>query len=147
MKPLSGTLAFIGLTVLIVLIAGCQEKAALINNVVYSVEIGNPNANPPEYVDLKNGVADEGKLRSALAKAKQHGGKCDITFLSHASATPKPHYCEDIQASLKTDRVIKSELASNGSSDSSAANDPNLMYRVSSPDPKDITDITALLKQ
>jgi hypothetical protein len=145
MKPLFATLAFIGLTVLSVLIGGCLTQPPFLNNVAYSIEIGNPNTNT--YVELKDGVeVGEPKLRDALAKAKGHGGKCKITFLRTARATPEPHYCDNIHASIRTDRVIKSELVSNRGRDSSSANDPNLMHYVSSPSLGDITDVSALLK-
>ena len=146
MKPLFGTLAFIALTVLGVLIAGCLVTTpSFLNNVAYSVDIGDTTTDA--YVELKDGVdVGEPKLRDALAKAKHNGGKCEITFLRSANATPEPHYCDNIHASMKTDRVIKSELASNRGHDSSSANDPNLMHRVSSPFFNDITDVTALLK-
>ena len=146
MKPLFGTLAFIAVMVLGVLIAGCLMKTqSFLNNVVYSVEIGDPTTDA--YVELKDGVdVGEPKLRDALAKAKHNGGKCEITFLRTANATPEPNYCNNIHASMKTDRVIKSKLASNRGHDSSSANDPNLMHRVTSPFFNDITDVTALLK-
>jgi hypothetical protein len=149
MKPLFGTLAFIGLTVLGVLIAGCLVTTpSFLNNVAYSIEIGDPHTNT--YVELKDGVqVGEPKLRAALAKAKHNGGKCEITFLRKPPphATPEPHYCDNIHASIKTARIIKSELASNRGHDSSSANDPNLMHRVQSPILNDITDVRKLLKQ
>jgi hypothetical protein len=146
MKPLFGTLAFIALTVLGVLIAGCLVTTpSFLNNVAYSVDIGDTTTDA--YVELKDGVdVGEPKLRDALAKAKHNGGKCEITFLRSANATPEPHYCDNIHASMKTDKVIRSELASNRGHDSSSANDPNLMHRVTSPFFNDITDVTALLK-
>src|SRR2546423_403637 len=146
MKPLFGTLAFIALTVLGVLIAGCLVTTpSFLNNVAYSVDIGDTTTDA--YVELKDGVdVGEPKLRDALAKAKHNGGKCEITFLRSANATPEPHYCDNIHASMKTDKVIRSELAGNRGHDSSSANDPNMMHRVTSPFFNDITDVTALLK-
>ena len=107
--------------------------------------LGDPNANPPKYVELKPGA--EGKLRAALAKIKGHNGICQITFLDNAHGTPDPHYCEKIVMRLKTDRVIKSADATNAAAGNSAANDPNLMYRVASPYPADVSDVASLLKQ
>jgi len=108
------------------------------------MRLGDPNANPPRYVDLKPG--SEGRLRAALAKIKRHNGVCDITFLDHAGGTPQPHYCDRIPGDLTTARVIKSAAATNAEADNSVANDPNLMYRVASPNPSDITDVAVLLK-
>jgi len=146
MKPLFGTLAFVALLVLGVLIAGCLVTTpSFLNNVAYSVDIGDTTTDA--YVELKDGVdVGEPKLRDALAKAKHNGGKCEITFLRSANATPEPHYCDNIHASMKTDKVIRSELASNRGHDSSSANDPNLMHRVQSPFLNDISDVTVLLK-
>lgn len=146
MKTLFETFAFIGLAVLGMLIAGCSRTTpSSLNNVVYCIEIGDTTTDA--YVELKDGVdAGEPKLRDALAKAKHSGGKCEITFLRTANATPEPHYCDNIQASMKTDRVIKSQLASNRGHDSASANDPNLMHRVTSPIFNDIADVSALLK-
>ena len=143
MKPLSAILAFIGLTVLGMLIAGCfVKKSARLNNVMYCLEIGDPTTNT--YVELIDGVqVGEPKLKKKLKEVKDKKGKCEITFLVD-NGTPDSTYCDKI--TLKTDRVIKSELASNRGRDTSAANDPNLMNRVSSQDPKDIADIAALLK-
>jgi hypothetical protein len=145
MKPLSGILAFIGLTVLGMLIAGCfvKKPATLSQDVLFCIEIGDQTTN--KYVKLKDvSASGQRTLHDKLNNAKGHGGQCQITFLDKDNGTPVPNYC-DRGATLKTDRVIKSELASNRGRDSSAANDPNLMNRVSSRDPKDIADIAALL--
>ena len=146
MKPLSVILAFIGLTVLGVLIAGCFVKkpaAALSKDVLFCIEIGGKTT----YVPLKDS-SDNGKkiLHGKLDNAKKNGGACDITYLDNKpNSTPEPKFCEERAVTLKTDRVIKSELASNRGRDSSAANDPNVTWHVSSQDPKDIADIAALL--
>ena len=146
MKPLSAILAFIGLTLLGVLIAGCFVKKpfTLSKDVLFCIEIGDKTTN--KYVPLKD-VSDAGQktLHGKLNNAKLHGGNCEITYLDKDTGTPDSNYCQERAVKLKTDRVIKSELASNRGRDSSAANDPNLMNRVSSPDPKDIADIAALL--
>lgn len=146
MKHLSEILAFIGLTVLGVLIAGCfvKKPLTLSQDVLFCIEIGDKTTN--KYVKLKDvSASGQRTLHDKLNNAKLHGGQCDITYLDKDGNTPDPNYCKERAVTLKTDRVIKSELASNRGRDSSAANDPNLMYRVSSQDPKDIADIAALL--
>lgn len=145
MKPLSGTLAFIGLIAVVMIVFACCMKPTSSGQLV-DVKIGDPDAKPPRYAELKGGLASEGKLRAALAKIKRHNGVCDITFLRDPAHQPDLDYCKHIDVSLKTDRIIKSEVASNGANDSSAANDPNLMYRIASPDPTDITGVLELLK-
>jgi len=144
MKPLSATFAFLGLAAAAILaIASCSTPMISPNQNIEML-LGDPNAKPPKYVELKPG--DEGKLRAALAKIKGHNGICEITFLGHGGGTPDPHYCDNIHASMKTERVIKSAAASNAGTGNSAANDPNLMYRIASPYPSDISDVAILLK-
>lgn len=145
MKPLFAAFAFIGLAAAAIFaVASCRTELLPANQNV-EVIIGDPHAIPPKYVQLKNGLAGEGKLRAALAKIKRHHGICDISFLRHDGEHADPDYCKHIDVSLKTDRVIKSEVAGNAASDSSAANDPNLMYRIASPYPADITGVLDLL--
>ncbi len=127
----------------IIAVASCSTQMIPPNQNV-ELFLGDPNANPPRFVDLKPGA--EGDLRAALAKIKRHNGICEITFLDRANGTPNPHYCENINVRLKTDRVIKSAAATNAGASNSAANDPNLMYRVASPYPGDISDVASLLK-
>src|SRR5262249_24595741 len=128
MKTLSAILAVIGLTVLGMLIAGCFGKELSVRkspDVLFCIEIGHKQTG--KYVPLID-VSDAGqtKLHGKLKNAKHNGGDCDITFLKDGG-TPHPHYCDERAVTLKTDSVIKSELASNRFRDSSAANDPNLM--------------------
>jgi hypothetical protein len=144
MKPLFAAFAFIGLAAATIFaVASCVTERLPANQNVEAI-IGDPHAIPPKYVELKPGA--EGRLRAALAKIKRHNGICEITFLDHANGTPNPHYCENIDARLKTDRVIKSAAAKNAGAGNSVANDPNLMYRIASPDPTDITAVLDLLK-
>ena len=135
MKTPSGTFSLIGSAVIIITVFGCATEQRTGQPI--AVEIGDPNTVPPTYVPVKRGMV--GRLRAALARIKGHHGICDITFLNHG--TPVPHYCETIPVSLKTDRVIKSKVASNSARDISAANDPNVMHRIAST----TSDVTAVL--
>jgi enoyl-CoA hydratase/carnithine racemase len=144
MKPLLRTFAFLGLAAAaIIIVASCSTQLSLPNQNVELI-LGDPNANPPKYVELKPGTA--GKLHAALAKLKGHGGVCELTFLDKANGNPNPHFCETIAARLKTDRVIKSAAATNVGAVDAVANDPHLMYRIASPDPGDVSDVASLLK-
>ena len=142
MKTRSVILAFIGLTVLGVLIAGCFGKKLAgrkSKEVLFCIEIGHKATDT--YVPLIDASANgKTKLKEKLNNAKHNGGQVEILILD----CPEPQ-CTPVPITLKTDRVIKSELASNRFRDNSAANDPNLMNRVSSRDPKDIADIAAML--
>jgi hypothetical protein len=144
MKPLLTTFAFLGLASgALIVIASCSTHGIPPNQNAEML-LGDPNATPPKYVNLKPGA--EGRLRAALARIKRHNGICEVTFLDHAGGIPDPHYCEKIDAHLKTDRVIKSAAAMNAGGGNSAANDPNLMYRVASPYPSDVSDVAILLQ-
>jgi hypothetical protein len=144
MKPLSSPIALLALAAAAVIaVASCSTQMVPSNQNV-ELLLGDPHANPQRYVDLKPGA--EGRLRLALAKIKRHNGICEITFLDRANGIPNPHYCDNIDVRLKTDRVIKSAAAKKAAADTSVANDPNLMYRVASPDPSDIADVADLLK-
>jgi len=136
MKTPSGTFALIGSAVVIMTVFGCAIEPR--TGQLVDVKIGDPNTQPPTYVALKPGMV--GRLRAALARIKGHHGICDITFLDHDGGTAVPHYCETIPVSLKTDRVIKSKIASNSPRDISAANDPNVMYRIAST-PSDVAAV------
>ena len=145
MKAPSGTSALFGLAVYIVMsVFGCcmqQPTSQLLD-----IKIGDPDAKPPKYVELKKGLDGESALRVALARIKAHGGICQIWFCRHDGQDPDRNYCENIPVRLKTDRIIKSAGANNAAVDSSAANDPNVTYRIASSNPSDITGVLDLLK-
>jgi hypothetical protein len=144
MKALSGTFAFIGLAVVLFLF-GCRVQKVSTSQ-PFDTTIGDPDANPPRYVELKDGLAGEPNLRVALAKIKKHGGVCKIYFLRHDGEQPDREYSKHIDVSLQTDSIIKSEVATNAARDSSAANDPNVAHRIASPNPTDISGVLDLLK-
>jgi hypothetical protein len=144
MKSLLAPFAFIGLAAAAIFAVASCVTQQLPGNQNIEALLGDPHAVPPKYVELKPGV--EGKLHAALAKLKRNGGVCELTFLDHEGGTPDPHYCENIDVRLKTDRVIKSAAAKNAGSGNSAANDPNLMYRIASPYPADVSDVLVLLQ-
>jgi hypothetical protein len=142
MKPQLAMFAFVGLAAAIFAVASCVTERLPVNQNAVAL-IGDPHATPPKYDRLKDGVQiGEPKLRRALANLINRGGVCELTFLSQAGGQPDPDYCKHV---LKTDRVIKSKTASNGSRDVSAANDPNVMYKVSSPDPSSVGAVLDLL--
>jgi hypothetical protein len=143
MKAPSGTFAFIGSAVIAMIVFGCCIQQP--TGQLFEITIGDPNAKPPKFVELKRGLDDEPALRAALGRVKAHGGLCQIEFLRHDGEDPDRHYCDPIHARLKTDRIIKS-AAVNAARDNSAANDPNVTYKIASSDPTDITGVLNLLK-
>jgi hypothetical protein len=50
-------------------------------------------------------------------------------------------------ASIKTDKITTSEVARRAQVQGSAANDPNVMYKIASPDPGEITKVLSTLSQ
>lgn len=143
MKSLLRTFAFLGLAAAaIIIVASCCT--VILPNQNAQLILGNPKANPPTYVELKDGVTLD-TLRLKLAILKAHGGVCEVTYLDRPNGTPNSHFCESIPARLKTDRVIKSAAATHVGAVNAVANDPNLMYRVASPIFSDVSAVAALL--
>ena len=143
MKAASGTFAFIGSAVIAMIVFGCCIQQP--TGQLFELTIGDPNAKPPRYVELKHGLDDEPAFRAALARIKAHGGICQIEFLRHDGEQLDEHYCDKIPARLKTDRVIKSAAAKHAARDGSAANDPQVTYHVASSYPTDISAVLDLL--
>ena len=143
MKAPFGTSAFIGSAVIVLTIFGCCIQQP--TGQLFELTIGDPNAKPPRYVELKHGLDDEPAFRAALSRIKAHGGFCQIEFLRHDGEQPDEHYCDKIPARLKTDRIIKSAAAKHTARDSSAANDPQVTYHVASSYSTDISAVLDLL--
>jgi hypothetical protein len=142
MKLLSSPFAFLGLAAAaIIVVVSCSTP--WLPNQNAQLIIGDANANPPTYVEVKPGKL--GLLRAALATLKGHGGVCQLTYLDKPNGNPDPHFCETIPARIKTDRVIKSAAATNVGAVNAVANDPHLMYRVASPIYSDVSAVAALL--
>jgi hypothetical protein len=101
-------------------------------------EIGGPG--PNNYAELKKTQTD---FDNALNTLEKNGGQYCIRFLpSGPHPTPeepyKPHHH---LASIKTDKVTKSEVARTTATDASAANDPNAVYRITSNSATDIQNV------
>ena len=145
MKTPSGTFVFVvSAGIAIVSVSSCHTQS--LSNQSLDVQIGDPKANPPKYVELNNGLAGEGEFRAALAALKSNGGHCDICFLRADVDQPNCNYCKDIRVGIKTDRVIKSAAANDARPEQAAANDPHVTYRVQSNDPQDVVNVLAKLK-
>jgi hypothetical protein len=89
-----------------------------------------------EYVPV-----DQGNLDKALNALSGTQAVYDIYFLDHDGGTVIPHYTPRPHTSLKTNRVIKSDVAEQMLAEASSANDPNAMHKVQSPDPGDIKTV------
>jgi hypothetical protein len=143
MKNPSGRFAFVVLAVIaIVTVLSCQTQLSSANR-RKEKRIGDPDAIPPIYVEFKNG---EGPFRDALTTLKKNKGDCQIFLLRNPRDRVIFNYCDDIQRSLKTDRIIKSAAANNARPEESIANDPNVTYRVASANQGDIEAVLQTLK-
>jgi hypothetical protein len=83
---------------------------------------------------------------NALKKLAGNGGQYDIEYLKEEGA-PLKHYRAGRHVSIKTDKVTKSELASSAAAGESAANDPNVTYRVTSNEATDFKDVVKTFKK
>jgi hypothetical protein len=141
MKTLSRTFAFILLAIVaIVALMSCATRFGIYK---YERQIGDPNAHPPVYRGFKKGDDNDSDFRRALIALKQNEGACEITILHPGPhQTPIPGYCEHLNAvKIKTDRVIKSKTANNPAAGESAANDPNVTWRVMSNNLDDVNNV------
>jgi hypothetical protein len=152
MKTLSGLFALVVIAAITtVVVVGCCNFPFIPGIATYSVEIGGPQK-ASTYVGLK----DKGKFDAALAHIRsqsQRGGSYCLCFTSTDNDTPHwydsyvecPKYYHCPSPRIRTVRVTKSKAANNIAAGESAANDPNVMHRIQSPDPKDISDVLAAL--
>jgi hypothetical protein len=128
MKTLSPTFALILAGVALVTVLSCEQRLKSTSKPDFVLEIGDPNAKPPKYVELKKGD-DDSDFCAALTTLKQNGGDCKADF--KGSSAPSKHYdCTNVPLCLTTDKVTTSHLAKNAPVGKSAANDPNITYRV-----------------
>ena len=113
------------------------------------VDIGTKHRANPAYIKWK----DKDQFDKALAQVRGHNGKICICVLLNSGGEPYRHElnndCPDYHCSpenIRTVKVTKSKAADNIAAGESAANDPNVMHRVQSPDPGDISKVLAALK-
>jgi hypothetical protein len=145
MKTLPGISAFILLVIAIVTVLSCDTQLTSAHRRP-EYRFGNPDAQPRQYVELKNGINDEDNFRAALRTLKTNGGDCQIYFLRQPRGKEEFNYCDSIHVSLKTDNIIKSVVANSARPEESTANDPHATYRVSAPNKENIEPVKQLLK-
>ena len=142
MKTLYGTIGFVLAVIAIVTLLSCQTQLSSANR-RKEKKIGDPDANPPIYVEFKNG---EGPFHDALMALKKKKGDCQIFLLNTARDTPVFNYCDQIPSHLKTDKIIKSAAANNARPEEAIANDPNVTYRIASTSQEDIDAVLKTLQ-
>jgi hypothetical protein len=115
-----------------------------------TVEIGHDVRGKRTYVEWK----DEGKdFYRALEQVRGHKGEyCLCVVMPGGTPHPYDSYnkcpgkydCPPVN--IRTVKVTKSKAADDIASGQSAANDPNITYRVQSPDQGDIIKVLSALK-
>jgi len=103
------------------------------------LEIGKGN----NFVKLKdpNGDPKQG-FNQALDAIKK--GQYKIRFQPNQGPAKDCYHPGDPlggSASIKTDKITTSEVARSAQVQGSAANDPNVMHKIASPDPTEITGV------
>src|SRR6266480_4099697 len=153
MKTLSEKMSFVALAIVAIVaavsfgtlaMASGQQTDPLKSKFKFYKKIGGPG--PDDYAELKKTQKD---FDDNLCALKKKGGQFDIKFLGQAHGKPLYPYeptCQG-QASIKTDNVTKSEVASSTATDASAANDPNAVHHLYSNNQADIDAVVACLKQ
>lgn len=140
MKTSSATVVHILMGIALVTVLGCGQHLAPTSNQNFVLDFGDPNQS--KYVELKNGD-DDSDFCTALGKIKSHHGICDADFESKSEPRKHKHYdCSQPTVCLRTDKVTKSYVAKNAP----AAGDPNVMHKIQSNDPADITAVLDTFK-
>jgi hypothetical protein len=157
MKTLSKRFRFVVLGLIVIVVVGCCCFPTIPSIASYSVEIGNQQKGP-KYVPWK----DQGKFDDALRQLRSNpngkGKICICVLMSDHPPhnTPYPHplnnYCKKWNytcdsKNIRTVKVTKSKAADEIAAGESAANDPNVMYKVQSADPGDIKQVLDALEQ
>lgn len=162
MKTLSGRFRFIvfGVIVIAAVVSCCNYAFVVPGTIVPGtrsfafVEIGSKQKGLT-YVEWK----DEDTLKRALDQVCEHGGQVCLCVVRKAGDQPSYGYkacrppapaCPNYDcppANIRTIKVTKSKAAHNIAAGQSAVNDPNITYRVTSPDPADISKVLGALKQ
>jgi hypothetical protein len=141
MKTLSGTVRFAllaGIAIITVLAIRAfavttPTPCPAFGKKKFELKIGGPNKD--DYVD----VPSEDKFKNAL-KALGSSAQYCIRFKDKDGNITDPYP----PVSIKTDKITTSAIAKKGPAGDSAANDPNVTYRVQSNDPADIKNILSM---
>lgn len=155
MKTLSVRFRFvvIGVIVIVAVVSCCTFP--LITNTKFVitakgsyVELGQ-QPRGKTYVEWKN----KQDFDNALAQVRHNNGKICVCVLESSKGKPYKHELNNDCPStydcpsekIRTVKVTKSKVADNIAAGESAVNDPNVTYRVQSPDPRDIIKVLEAL--
>ena len=149
MKTLTRTIRFVvlGATVVAVVVSCCNYAFVAPRTIVPGtksfafVDIGSKERHP-EYIEWKS----QRQFDNALAQVCRHGVLYDLTVLLKDGADPIYPYkpCPSPER-INTVKITRSKAAATAAGEP-APNDPNVMYRVQSPDPGDVDKVLQALK-
>ena len=144
MKTLSRRFWFVGFGIIVIVAVGgccCLQSILGIALLSYCLDIGNMRGG--QYIKWKQPDFD-----NALARICDHQGTYDLYVLLHDTDDPIHPYkpCPSTPRNIRTVKVTKSRVADNRVIGQAAANDPNVMHRVQSPDPSDIKAVLNALQ-
>jgi len=120
------------------------------HDMLVNVKIGGPgNTCKPDntFLKLKDPNQDptvHDGLNDKLNALAQGGGQYKICFKDKDGNTHDCHHAHGLlggPASIKTDKITTSEVARRAQVQGSAANDPNVMHRLSSNSPTDVANV------
>jgi hypothetical protein len=148
MKTLSRTFRFVVLAIIVTVgVVSCCIFPPIPNTRAYAtIEIGKwpPNSkNNVIYVRWKS----EAKFTAALNQVCCNHGEYDVRILRDNGE--KDHWiknCNPNLPNIRTVKVTKSKAADNIAIGEPAANDPNVMHKVQSPNPGDIIKVLNTLE-
>jgi len=147
MKTLSRTFRFVVLGVIVTVgVVSCCTFPSITNTApFFGVKIGNYSKdNAPIFVRWKS----EDKFKAALEQVCGHQGEYDLFILRDNNEKEywKKNCNPNPPRNIRTVKVTKSKAADNIAAREPAANDPNVMHRVQSPDPGDIIKVLNTLE-
>jgi len=148
MKTLSRTFRLVVLAVIvIVVVVSCCNFSSISDKRIslYSVEIGNKQTG--QYVEWKNKDGFDNALNQVCwSRGHGHGW---YEFYTDADRTHRYKPCPSPTppGKIRTVKVTKSKAADKIAAAEPIANDPNVMYRVQSPDPGDIQTVLDALQK
>jgi hypothetical protein len=144
MKTISRRFRFVafGVIVIVAVVSCCPFLPIVPNSALYSVEIGNMQTG--QYVEWKT----QGDFDRALDQVcwSRHGGHGWYEFYTDTDRTRPYKPCPPPRGKIRTVKVTKSKAADNIAAGESAVNDPNVMHKIQSPDPGDISAVLKTLK-
>lgn len=149
MKTVSKRFRFVvlGVIVMVVVVSCCNFPSITNTAPFFGVEIGNWLPNRKDnviYVKWKN----EDRFKAVLEQVCGNHGEYDLFILRDNNE--KEHWKKSCNLNppqnIRTVKVTKSKAADNIAAGEPAANDPNLMHRVQSPNPGDIIKVLNALE-